>query len=105
VIERLLRCWGCGMRKGSAASVKDTRLGCYFGSVAFPIKRRPVGQRKPIPFDVKGLTKEILAETLKEHVRCRLLALTDVPIALAHVCFAGEGRKWRGLAAMSLSDP
>jgi hypothetical protein len=62
------------MRKGSAASVKDTRLGCYFGSVAFPIKRRPVGQRKPITFDVKGLTKKILAETLKEHVRCRLLA-------------------------------
>ena len=30
---------------------------------------------------------------------------TDVPIALAHVCFEGEERKWRGLAAMSLNDP
>jgi hypothetical protein len=29
----------------------------------------------------------------------------DVPIVLAHVCFEGEERKWRGLAAMSLSDP
>ena len=30
---------------------------------------------------------------------------TDVPIALAHVSFEGEERKWRGLAAMSLDDP
>ena len=36
---------------------------------------------------------------------CRFLAQTDVPIALARVCFEGEERKWRGLAAMSLSDP
>jgi hypothetical protein len=28
-----------------------------------------------------------------------------MPIALAHVCFEGEERKWRGLAAMSLNDP
>jgi len=28
-----------------------------------------------------------------------------VPIALAHVCFEGEERKWRGLAAMSQFDP
>ena len=28
-----------------------------------------------------------------------------MPIALAHVCFEGEERKWRELAAMSLSDP
>ena len=27
---------------------------------------------------------------------------TDVPIALANVCFEGEERKWRGLAAMPL---
>jgi hypothetical protein len=78
------------MRKGGAASVKDTRLGCYFGSVAFPIKRRPVGQRKPIPFDVKGLTKKILAETLKEHVRCRLLALQRHGAVSAYVTLLGE---------------
>jgi hypothetical protein len=29
----------------------------------------------------------------------------DVPIVLAHVCFEGEERKWRGLAAMSLNGP
>jgi hypothetical protein len=28
-----------------------------------------------------------------------------MPIALAHVCFEGEERKWRGLAAMSQFDP
>jgi hypothetical protein len=28
-----------------------------------------------------------------------------VPIALARVCFEGEERKWRGLAAMSQFDP
>jgi hypothetical protein len=30
---------------------------------------------------------------------------TDVPIASALVCFEGEQRKWRGLAAMSQFDP
>ena len=28
-----------------------------------------------------------------------------MPIALARVCFEGEERKWRGLAAMSQFDP
>ena len=28
-----------------------------------------------------------------------------MPIALAHVCFWGEERKWRGLDARSLNDP
>ena len=31
--------------------------------------------------------------------------LTDMPIALAHVRFEGEERKWRGLAALSQFDP
>ena len=49
----------------------------------------------------KGAETDMFDLQLPRHIST--LPLTDVPIALPHVCFEGEERKWRGLAAMSLS--